>query len=231
MAKSHPYISGVCNITKMVTSLRKSFPSVVNSETVKKLGYAPNNESYVINSLQFVGVLNSEGKKTDEAALAFSSHKDEDFAKNFQPLVKNAYSELFDLHGENAWALDKNSLITFFRKSDDTGAAIGSRQAAVFQTFASLSGYGTLAEPKAQSSSVKLKPAKVTSSEKTLIAKQAANKNSEKISEPFTHAQSFNTKKNNIQMTVRLEINIPADGTKETYDNIFRSIKENLLND
>lgn len=30
-------------------------------------------------------------------------------------------------------------------------------------------------------------------------------------------------------LTVRVEINLPADGTKETYDNIFKSIKENLL--
>jgi FKBP-type peptidyl-prolyl cis-trans isomerase (trigger factor) len=30
-------------------------------------------------------------------------------------------------------------------------------------------------------------------------------------------------------LSVRVEINLPADGTKETYDNIFKSIKENLL--
>jgi len=33
-----------------------------------------------------------------------------------------------------------------------------------------------------------------------------------------------------VGLTVRIEINLPADGTKETYDNIFKSIKENLFN-
>jgi hypothetical protein len=45
---THPYISGAGNVTQMVTQLRKSFPATISSETVKKLGLAPNNESYVI---------------------------------------------------------------------------------------------------------------------------------------------------------------------------------------
>ena len=35
----------------------------------------------------------------------------------------------------------------------------------------------------------------------------------------------------NFGLTVRIEINLPAAGDRETYDNIFRSIRENLLND
>ena len=54
MADSHPYISGAGNIAQMVTQLRNSFPAVVSSSTLKKLGLAPKNESYVINALQFV---------------------------------------------------------------------------------------------------------------------------------------------------------------------------------
>ena len=30
-------------------------------------------------------------------------------------------------------------------------------------------------------------------------------------------------------LSVRIEINLPANATKETYDNIFKSIKENLI--
>ena len=57
MAVTHPYISGPGNITQMVNQLRKSFPQTVNSETVKKLGLAPNNESSVISVLQFINLL------------------------------------------------------------------------------------------------------------------------------------------------------------------------------
>ena len=38
MADSYPYISGEGNIAQMVTQLRNSFPAVVSSSTVKKLG-------------------------------------------------------------------------------------------------------------------------------------------------------------------------------------------------
>ncbi len=34
----------------------------------------------------------------------------------------------------------------------------------------------------------------------------------------------------NVGLTVRIEINLPANGTQETYDNIFQSIRKNLLN-
>lgn len=47
---SHPYISGPNNITQMIGYLRKNFPAVVTSETVKKFQLASNNESYVINA-------------------------------------------------------------------------------------------------------------------------------------------------------------------------------------
>jgi hypothetical protein len=61
---SHPYIAGAGNLTQMIGFLRKNFPATVNSDTVKKFGLAPKNESYVINALQFIGVIDEEGKRT-----------------------------------------------------------------------------------------------------------------------------------------------------------------------
>ena len=69
MAESHPYISGAGNISQMVTHLRKAFPQTVSSETVKKLGLASNNESYVINALQFIGIIDSDGKNTRDGTV------------------------------------------------------------------------------------------------------------------------------------------------------------------
>lgn len=76
---SHPYISGAGNIASMIDQLRKSFPASIDSSTVKKLGLAPKNESYVINCLQFIGIINDDGKRTEIGGKAFSQHKDEDF--------------------------------------------------------------------------------------------------------------------------------------------------------
>lgn len=221
MANSHPYISGSGNIAKMVNHLRKSFPPNVSSETVKKLGIASNNESYVINALQFIRVIDDEGKRTEEASKAFKSHKDEDFQKFFKSLVQNAYKNLFDLHGEDGWKLSKDDLITFFRHSDDTSATIGARQAATFQIFSALSGYSDIPAPKTSA------PKKIQNTSDT----KATTKNSTIVSSKKSEATSKPNKNKDVGLTVRIEINLPPEGTKETYDNIFKSIKENLIDD
>lgn len=221
---THPYISGPGNISQIVSHLRKSFPVVISSDTVKKLGIAPNNESYVINALQFLGVIDSEGKKTPAAGKVFSHHKDEEFSKQFAPLVEKAYSSLFDLHGDNAWKLGTDELITFFRQTDQTSAVIGGRQAGTFKVLAGLSGHGELPEPKAR------KPGNSSKSAKAEKKSQPVKETKVNQKTPVNPAAHQYDKTNNaIGLTVRVEINLPADGTKETYDNIFKSIKENLL--
>ena len=220
MADSYPYISGVKNITNMVTQLRSSFPATISSETVKKLGFAPKNESYVINALQFVGIIDEKGKKTTEAKKTFSIHRDEDFREEFSKLVEKAYHALFELHGDKSWTLETDGLITFFRNSDQTSDAVGTRQAKTFIAFAGLSGQREL--PATRPASIKKPPSKPKTkpkneSGKNLNATDLAGKDSSKTKE--------------IGLTVRIEINLPADGTKDTYDNIFKSIKENLINE
>lgn len=71
MADTHPYISGAGNVAQMIARLRKAFPASISAETVKKHGLAPNNESYVINVLQFIGVIDAEGKKTARGGQSF----------------------------------------------------------------------------------------------------------------------------------------------------------------
>lgn len=223
MAGSHPYISGAGNIAQMVSHLRKSFPQNVSSETVKKLGLAPNNESSVINALQFIGIIDENGKKTELGGKVFSHHKDDEFASEFANLIKTAYSSLFDLHGENAWDLSSEELITFFRQSDQTSDVIGKRQAATFKIFAGMSGHAEIT-PSRGTTKNGANPVK-TKASKTPKAKDA------KINQVNLPHNENNPPKNNkdIGLTVRIEINLPADSTKETYDNIFKSIKENLI--
>jgi hypothetical protein len=219
MADSHPYISGAGNISQMITHLRKAFPQTVTSETVKKLGVASKNESYVINALQFIGIIDDEGKKTTEGGGVFSHHKDEEFSKEFAKLVEKSYSTLFELHGDNAWQLEIDELITFFRQSDQTSDAIGKRQANTFKIFAAVSGHGEIPAKKASKSTN-------NSAKKAApkIQKKAAKAKPQQVDLPGTDG-----KQKNIGLTVRIEINLPSDGTKETYDNIFKSIKENLI--
>ena len=208
----------------MIGHLRKAFPKSVTAETVKRLGVAPNNESYVINALQYVGLVDEDGNKTEEAKQVFSNHKDEEFQKAFAGLVEKAYSDLFELYGERAWELESDDLITFFRSTDQTSDAIGKRQARTFQIFAGLAGHGELPAGRARTSSAQKDGSGKASKKKSASGK----KTGAKASGAGETAQEEASGKD-LGLSVRIEINLPSDGDKETYDNIFKSIKENLL--
>jgi hypothetical protein len=118
----------------MVGFLRKNFPATVTSETVKKFSIAPNNESYVINALQFIGAIDGDGKRTPKGHDVFLLGGDA-FPKAFAGLVREAYKDLFDIRGEDAWTLGKAELTAYFRTMDKTSEVIGSRQTGLFQVF------------------------------------------------------------------------------------------------
>ncbi|WHO74619.1 DUF5343 domain-containing protein [Rhizobium sp. BT03] len=223
---SHPYISGSGNIAQMIGFLRKNFPATVTSETVKKYQLAPNNESYVINALQFIKVIDEEGKRTKEGHDVFVL-PDGEFEAGFQRLVKEAYSDLFEHFADDAWSLHKPKLVGYFRTADKTSEVIGGRQASVFQAFAALSGFEQ-AQSKAHNST-KTKPASNFS--KQLKSKPAKSKEPAPHIEVSAPPAAAASPKKDMALTVRIEINLPAEGSQETYDNIFRSIRANLLNE
>lgn len=224
---SHPYISGAGNITQMIGFLRKNFPTVVTSDTVKKLGLASKNESYVINVLQFLGLIDEQGKRTDGGHEAMTKHDESEFHLAFESIVKTAYSDLFDLRGDDAWTMNKNQLIGYFRSADKTSDVIGSRQAGVFVALRELAGHVT--EQNRGSPNTKTKAtsaAKPKSNAKP--AKPAERKAQDQVvgqAPPPLHPKP---QKGDMALTVRIEINLPAEGTQETYDAIFKSIKANL---
>ena len=63
MADKHPYVQGLGALVQVVTHFRKSFPAKVDASTLKKLGFAPNNESYVLNVLRFLETANQPPTK------------------------------------------------------------------------------------------------------------------------------------------------------------------------
>ena len=234
MADKHPYTSGQSGLTQVVAQFKKSFPASVTAETLKKLGIAPNNESYVLNILKFIGVLDAENKKVAEAAAVFNKHDAEEFQSGFAALVQDAYHELFDLHGANAWSLDVNKLISFFRNHDETSDIVGRRQATTFQTLARIA--GKIPDEAVASTPLKAaKPVKkaTTGNKKTsssVPASAATSPAAPSLSVPSHMQFNSSPKDAGVALTVRIEINLPAGGDQLTYDAIFKSIRENLMN-
>lgn len=235
MADKHPYTSGPGGLTQAVGHLRKSFPAQVTAETLKKLGIAPNNESYVLNILRFVGVLDADGKKNGQAAVVFNKHGDDEFQEAFAELVEKAYSDLFGLHGSSAWSLTTDKLISYFRNTDHTSALVGQRQASTFQVLAGLAGKGgavvKTSAPKAKrADAAQASVAKAKPSPKAAPSPSPAPPAAAPVQAQPVVAQGAPATSGGMALTVRLEINLPAGGDQQTYDRIFRSIRENLLN-
>jgi len=229
MAKSYPYISSSGPIVQAVTHLRKTFPSKLDADTLRKLGIAPKNESYLINIFRFIGIIDEEGKKSDKAAKVFSQHEDAAFKKAFGEIVKSAYSGLFSLHSD-AWTLSSDALITFFRQTDDSSAIVGGRQANTFRALSALSGHGDIPQPKANAKGSQ-------SGKRVTSGKVSAKVTKSKLTPPEAERASSESRsqvplKNlspNVGLTVRVEVNLPADATQEAYDRIFQSIRKNLI--
>jgi hypothetical protein len=217
MANKFPYVSSSGPITKTVDHLRrKSFPKEVTADTLRRLGVAPKNESYVINVLRFLGVIDAEGKKVDEKTNAFVQHQDEAFQSEFAKLVRDAYADLFDLHGEDAWKMDRSELTQFFRSADHTSDLVGSRQAGTFMHLAGVAGKGEALQTPTRRQSTKKVEAPIKRPAAPKVERPPATK--EHVS-----AES------RVGLTVRIEVNLPADGDQQTYDRIFKSIRKNLI--
>lgn len=210
----HPYLASPGILTQVISQFRNKFPNSVDASILQKLSLAPKNESVVITTLKFLGFIDEKGKKSQPANDVFLKHDDNEFQTALSKVVKNAYAELFETHGDNAWNLDRRKLISFFRTSDETSELTATRQATTFETLASLSGKSTqedrVVKPKTNSK-----------------AKKVSSKNTP-AEKPSSSIQESKDKKG-IGLTVRIEINLPAQGDQETYDRIFKSIQENLL--
>ena len=216
MADKHPYLSGSAALFQIIEHLRKSFPpSGVSADTLKKLGLASNNETYVINVLRFIDVIDEDGKKTAAAAKIFTQHDDEKFSEGFEGLVKKAYSELFSLHGDDAWTLDRDPLIQYFRSSDETSAIVGKRQATVFQALSAIAGHG---EAPASRRPAKKKAAKKGAPKKAKKRTSAATTSTDVEKPDVSRVDNGSGLAREVGLTVRIEVNLPPDGDKETYD-------------
>ncbi len=141
MADRHPYVSGTGVLVQVLDHLKKSFPANLNAEVLKKLGFAPKNESYIINTARFLKLIDDKGARTDKAQKTFTLQDESTFQKAFSEIVKSAYSDLFSLHGDGAWSLDDSKLITFFRQTDQSSQLVGSRQAGAFKALAAYAGH------------------------------------------------------------------------------------------
>lgn len=226
MAISYPYISSVSSIATAVNQLRKNFPAVVDAEWLKKQALAPNNESYLLGVLRFVKIIDKDGKRVEEAKKVFA-HQDAEFKTEFEAFVKEAYQDLFSIHGDEAWSSPK--LLTYFRHASGSSEVVGGRQVRTFKTLAALCGHGEVKEPTEQR---KKAPSSTTTAKKKTVSVAPPSTSHSNNHSPVSSPPAVTVGTSGhlpFGLGVRVEVILPAGADQATYDSIFRSIRTNLI--
>ncbi|MEV8360385.1 DUF5343 domain-containing protein [Microbacterium sp. NPDC076895] len=232
MATSFPYASGG-SLAKAIAQFRQSFPPVVNASTLKKFAIAPNNESYVIAVLRFLGFIDEEGNRRDDN-IGYFYGTDDGFQQGLETTLRSAYKPIFDDFGEAALDKTRDELLPWFRATDKSSQTVGSRQAATFTALAALAGHGDPpAIPNGPSASgngggTKAKP-KPNSAAKPAAKSTHSVEAGEAKPPALSNVGGGSGGGADVGLTVRIEVNLPAGGDESTYDAIFKSIRKNLI--
>lgn len=225
MATNYPYVSTQGALVKAFDQFRKTFPTTLDAEVLQKFSIAPANESYVVNTFRFLGLIDDEGKRID-AATDFFYGDDAKFSAGLDEIVSRAYEPLIADHGAEVWNESRETLTTWFRVTDKTSELVGGRQAQTFLTLAALAGHGEVKRTASKTSSPptgRNNPAAKKSSD---TATRTARVQPE-VKLPNVHASADTP--SGLGLTVRVEINLPANGSPDTYDAIFASIRKHLI--
>jgi Family of unknown function (DUF5343) len=227
---NYPYISGQGAIVQTFSQLRKGFPAKVDAGYLQRFSIAPANESYVISILRFLGLIDEDGNRVQDKTDYFFGD-DGSFKSGLEGTLRRAYSQVFDEMGNGALDAPKGDLTHWFRASDKTSDLVGQRQASTFQTLAALAGHGDL--PAARSSATKKGAAATPGSaaKKTTAKKTTPDK---QVEEPGGDdggggGDGGDKNRQDVGLTVRIEVNLPPGGDADTYDAIFASIKKHLM--
>jgi hypothetical protein len=132
--------------------------------------------------------------------------------------------------GIRSWELDHDALITFFRQHDQTSAITGKRQAVTFEALSSLCGHQQMPSVKGKQKTSPRPQNNNKNTKKTIKQKQVSAPAINLTANQQNHRDNNSSENRPVGLTVRIEVNLPADGDQETYDRIFKSIRENLLN-
>src|ERR1700736_6707083 len=110
---NYPYISGQGALVQALEQLRKSVPPKVDAGYLQRFNIARANESYVISILRFLGLIDAEGNRIDNASKYLYGNE-EAFQAGLENALRTAYSALFD-EMNNALEADREALIHWFR--------------------------------------------------------------------------------------------------------------------
>ncbi|MHB9032581.1 MAG: DUF5343 domain-containing protein [Anaerolineae bacterium] len=216
MSASYPYITAPSYLTQLIAALRSSFPAQLSADILRKMGIAPKNESSTISALRYLGLLDASGSRTRAAETLFSLGDDAAFSAALGELVRKAYRELFEIRGPGAWRLSAEDLATYFSQTDGTSPKVARLQVKTFQILAQAAGQLPAAESPAPRQA----------------AAQARGWRSDKgaaIKVVNGDSPARRRASGGMNLTLHIDLHLPPGADQETYDRIFRAVREQLL--
>lgn len=224
-----PYTSGQGALTQTFAQLRKGAPSKIDASYLQRFNIAPANESYILSILRFLGIIDEDGTRPDGSS-DYLFGNDDAFKTGLKSAIRSSYSQLFE-EMNDALQSDRDTLIHWFRGADKTSALVGQRQATTFLTLAALSGHGELPPARTNGQKPSSSAATAAKKPKASAAKPTAKAgaaSSESVT-PENMSESASSFGRDVGLSVRVEVNLPANGDAATYDAIFASIKKHLM--
>lgn len=224
---TYPMAKTTGSLDLLITHLRtRKFPAKLEAKTLQNLSIAPKNESYVLNTLKFISIIDKDGAGVP-TAKEFFVLPDDQFQLRFAELVQKAYDALFALHGDSAWTLNMDKLIAFFRQEDQSTAITGKYQAVTFSKLSEIAGKrGTTAATGKKAVAPKERNGKSKEGAASKTSKLTSNLEGE--GKPSTASQESHSNGSELTLAIKIEMVLPTTDKKEVYDALFQSIKENF---
>ncbi|EQA46553.1 hypothetical protein LEP1GSC050_0113 [Leptospira broomii serovar Hurstbridge str. 5399] len=201
------YINSVKNVPAIMKKIIEgTAPEKFTTEHLKKIGFPSSNDRALIGVFKDLGFLDESGTPTQRYHNYRNTHTSRQVLGE---ALKEAYSEIFHIN-ENPSGGDKPAIIGLFKSKHNVGDQVAGYMANTFLSLLDLS--DITATPKSAKS-------KETTSEDVELVKQT-----ELSDVPLKTSISANLRYN-------IEIHLPSTKDIEVYNSIFKSLRENLLNE
>lgn len=229
-AMPHPYTTTVHGLDTLIDQLRSVFPAKLTPETLRTWKIGRSNESSLLGTLRFLGVIEEHRSTLPQAREVFTASTDGEFAEGFAKLVKEAYRELFEAFGDATWTLSRDELISFMRAADHSSTRVGDQQAVTFQALARHAGRGTI--PYRSMPSGRRRHSR-TGADRVSRGSDRDFFRGQGLLEPLPRGLTVRPREDADGMSngynIAVTINLPITDDPSVYDEIFRSMRKHLF--
>jgi hypothetical protein len=214
MPDSYPYIVSNNKIEPILKKIRSAAkPTKFTNEFLKQLGFLSSNDRAIISILRGLGFITDEGAPTEY----FDRLKDSvDWQFALGERMKELYKDIFNIDTEIHKSTDQEIKGAIARVTGKDDASV-SRYLATFKVLANLANFET--SPRNKENPEKKK--------EIITTETKEQKKINTINEPVDQNKAFSK----IEFCHNIEIHLPATTDISVYNAIFKSIRDNLINE